>query len=350
MQYEMIRNADVQVECNRTSKNFPKALVTINGAYDHEFDEKSRVSKALETMTPEDLGQRLSGGSYFIVNGELVDFRDGQYNGFVHTDESIVNLVDVLGIHPAADVGMKLQKNQVSGNIVLGRQWSDHGITIEAYREGGEFKSVLSFGWNPFVRTVNSAFMLWRLICTNGMRGLTSILNTRIPLINRWEEHLEIASRQIQNKVDGLVRNRLYDMGHERASVSELSLIAHHAQQRLNDSQVTERIVRDRLENIVRIASPELHLGEVYQESVFMDKRIGSQLPAHLSVFDAWNLATELRSHTTEVAESTEHGLDMFANDLIFNRKDLTRRAAGQSLPQLSVFSDPEAAFHGVVH
>lgn len=347
--YELLRGANVSIAAARNEKNFPVAIATIDDKYEHRFDANSRVSKSLDLMTPTDLAERLTGGHFFFIEGELVDFRDGHYNGFVHTDESIDHLAEVIGINHAKELNTKVHNNLISGNYVLGTKWSEHGIVVPNYHDGGQFTSELHFGWNPFIKTVNSAFMLWRLICANGMRGLTSFLNTKIPLINRWEEHLDIANRQIQNRVEGMVTRRLGAMGSERATVAETLLIAHHAQQRLLKNNL-EQAKRERLRNITNIAHPLLHLSHVYKGNVFQDKRLAAQMPAHLSTYDVYNITTELRTHTDATDSSTDHALDKFANELVFDRKDLTAHASRFALPQQSSFSDPDAAFFGELH
>jgi len=353
MQHELLRSVPVTIEGELVDGK-AVAVATVNGTHQHRFDPRSRVSKALETTSPKDLDERLSGGSYFFVDGELVDFRDGNYHGFMHTDESIEHLADVLGItrRVAGDEntrGLRVHRNQISRDIILGKKWSDNGIQVPAYREGGKFRTELHFGWNPFVQTVNSAFMLWRLICTNGMEGLTSFLNTRIPLINRWEEHLDIANRQIQNKVNSMVTQRLSAMGHERATVAETMLVAQHAQARLlNSPRRGDALTR--LSSIIDIVHPVLHLGSVYRSNVFEDKRLAEQMPAHLSTFDVFNMASEIRTHSDEVEGSTGHALDRFCNRILFDRKDMTQAASRYTMPQQSSFSDPDTAFFGLIH
>jgi hypothetical protein len=349
MQTQLVRDANVTIESTRNEKNHPIAIATINDRYQHRFDASSRVSKSLDHMTPVDLAARLTGGQFFFVEDTLVDFRDSHYNGFVHTDESIAHLQDVVGISRRADISARGQKNLVSNDFYLGSKWSNHEITVPGYQSGGDFTSELHFGWNPFVKTINSAFMLMRLICTNGMEGLSSILNSKIPLVNRWEEHLDIANMQIQNKVDGIVTRRLGQMGAERATVAETMLIAHHAQKRLSEASRVgmDETARERLRNISNIAHPMPHLGHVYKSSVFQDKRLAAQMPAHLSTFDVYNMATELSSHTTETAGSSDHALGKFANQIVFDRKDQTSHVSRYTAPQLSSFSDPDAAFYG---
>lgn len=347
MNYELLRNAPVTVEATQNQSKEYQAVVVVNEKYQHTFPATSRVSKSLETTTPKEIEKRLSGGQFFFVNDDLVDFRDNQYTGFVHDDKSIASLVSTLGINEGSSRS-KLHRNLQTSKYVLGTKWSDHGIQVKGYNDGGQFKSELHYGWNPFTRHVNSAFMLYRLVCQNGMMGLTSFLNTKIPLVNRWEEHLEIANRQIQNKVDNKVSHRLSQMGNERASVQELLLLNEHIQHRMKESHDKGNDQeRNRLRNIMNIVHPVVHLSDVYKDSVFQDRHLAAQVPGHLTTFDTYNIATEVRTHTEAAPSSSDHALDKFANVLLFDRKDLTRRV--DSTTRKSSFSDPDTAFFGEV-
>lgn len=348
MQYELIRNANVHVNKMFDENGHPIAQIDVDGKIQHQFDSSSRVSKALEIMTPDDLSERLTGGQYFAVDDELVDFRDGEYHGFIHTDESIKNLVEHIGIHRKQNNSIRVHENTTSNDIILGARWSDHDIVIPEYKDGGQFTSELHFGWSPFIKTVNSAFKLTRLICENGMRGLRTFMNTKIPLVNRWEEHLDIADRQIQHKVNEIVVHRLRHMGTERATVAEATLIAQHARYRRKTAANNEQYAT-RLDNIIQIVSPRKHLSSVYRDNVFSDHHIAAQHPAHLTTFDLYNIATELRSHTTPVEKSTTRALDKISNDLIFEHKDLTQHISRSTLPKQCMFSDPQTAFYGEV-
>lgn len=345
---ELVRNADVRVIATRNSKNHPVAKIIVNGEFDHAFGPESRISRQLDVMDEASLAARLSGGTFFFVDRNLVDFRDGHYNGFVHEDESIKQLVRVLGIQDAKKVSTRLQDNLATHKYTLGKSWSKNSIEVPEYDDGGDFTSELLFSWNPFVKTVNSAFMLWRLICTNGMRGMTQFCNTKIPLINRWEENLEIANRQIQNKVNGMVARRLSGMGKQAATVAELQLIASHARKRYEQTMQGEDS-HESLRNIAQMADPALHLTNLYRENVFTDKRVAAQVPGHLSLFDAYNMATEIRSHTRAVEASSARALDQFANDLVFNRKDPTEHASKYVKPREPSFENHDVAFFGKI-
>lgn len=358
MDFSLIRGAHVEVRGIVNAKKQHEAEIFVDGKFRHRFDAKSRVSKHLDIMQPKDLAERLTGGSYFFIKdgGEdhLVDFRDGAYNGFVHTDETIAKFMEILGYQHREKMSALHQRKRQRGDddkskdIVLRKSWSNHGITVPGYKDGGEFNSELSFIWNPFVKTINSAYDLVRLICENGAVGLTSFLNSRIPLLNRWEEHLDIASRQIQNKVSSVVVERVQAMQHERASIGDCLLLEQHAFDRIHSPGEKHQEERRRLMALMAAVAPKTHLANVYKDAVFSDRTLASQLPSHLTTMDVYNIATELRSHTSEAKKSSDNALDRLANALMFDRQDNFGAAAARlTAPKLSAFSDPERAFFG---
>lgn len=345
MQHQLIRNASVHATASYDRAGHPIATINVNDQHEHTFDHTSRLSKALGLMTEAELSHRLTGGNFFMVDNQLTDFRDGNYNGFIHTDQSIDKLIATIGMTDSRIAKTSPIGHNMFGDISLSAKWSDHGIAIPEYDQGGKYTSELHFAWNPFVKTVNSAFMLYRLVCANGMMGMRSFLNTKIPLVNRWEEHLDIANAQIQNKVQTMVVNRLGQMGSERATLAEVILLANHAQKRLKQGNESNE---DRLHSIVNIASPEMHLRGVYRDDAFTNMNIAKQLPAHLTTYDVYNMATEVRSHTNDNTLSTVAALDKLANGLIFDRTTNPNTSIdGKQAPSLNMFSDPDRAFFG---
>ena len=349
----MVRDAHVKVEQVETDdKGRGKALITLDTGHMHLFDKDSRVSKGLQMHTTGEIEQRLSGGTYFLVNDRLVDFRDGQYRGFVQTDEAIANLANIVGIQDTHQNKVPrfhrtTANSQIDYKYSLSGQWSNTEIVVPEYNDGGRFDSQLYYVWSPFSRNVDSALMLVRLICTNGMVGITDFVSTSVPVMNLWHENLNIASAQIQNKVNDIVGRRMIEMAMERASVGCLSRVANHARNRLEHGNYEER-ARDALRRIVQIAAPEYHLHAHYKDGTFGNSKVTNQIPAHLTVFDAWNLITEMRSHSQETRDSTNYALDMEANRLVFDRDGSSRRAVLlDAAPRLSPFSNPEQAFFG---
>ncbi len=341
------KKAGVKVRASTNRKNDTVAEMEVDGEYTHRFPASSRVSKALEEMSPLQLQERLEGGSYFFVNGVLFDFRDGNYNGFIHTPESINALQDVIGIRGRADDSRRVTQDQ--GTAKLSKVWSEQKIQVPGMDKGGVFSSRLTFSWNPFIETIRSSFDIVRLICANGMTGLTSLFNARIPLINRWEEHLEIADKQIQNKLYSMLTERLEQMSNERATLADCLRLRDHATDRIDDSRnaAAQSKRRSILDNIRKIVSPETHVGAHYKPAAFQDRRLAAQLPSHLTMFDAYNIATEIASHTAQTGKSSNHALDKFANELIFDRTDTRHHAARFGGPVISSFSNPDKAFFG---
>lgn len=349
--HNLVRNADVKVTRILDDKKRPLAHINVEGQFQHTFPHTSRVSKHLDMMEVSDLSDRLTGGSFFFVEDELIDFRDGSYNGFVHTNDSINTFMDVLGYQRKEDMEMAhLTKHtdEVGSPIILRKVWDKNEIIVPGYKQGGDFNSVLSFKWNPFVKTVDSAFDLIRLICTNGMVGMTSFLNTKVPLMNRWEEHLDISARQIQNKVSNVVVDRVQGMATERASVGNCLLLEEHVMNRLQTSiDATEH---NRLLNMMNAVSPRAQLASVYKESVFNDKNLAAQLPSHLSNFDIFNIATEIRTHTDQTSKSSDNALDKLANYLLFdNEANQTASVGRLTAGKTNAFENAELAFWGLV-
>ena len=341
----MRRNAKVEVKASTDRKNHPVAEIQVDGELTHRFPSTSRISKALEVMSPIQLQERLDGGQYFFINGILFDFRDGAYGGFVHTDQGIESLKDVIGIRGRDD--SRLTHND-QGTAKLSKVWSTKKIQVPGMDDGGAFDSRLTFSWNPFIETIRSNFDIVRLICLNGMTGLTSLFSAKIPLVNRWEEHLDIANKQIQNKLYSMLGERFENMSIERATLADCLRLETHTRNRLDEyNNAAFGKTREQLRNIAKIVSPELHLNKYYRGNSFQDRRLAAQLPSHLTMFDAYNIATELASHTSQTSSSSDHALDKFANELVFDRSDRRMHAARFGTPPQASFSGPDTAFFG---
>lgn len=352
MRHDFRKNAKVEVTATADKQGRKNAKIVVDDKYEHQFPHGSRISKNLEIMTPEDMAERLTGGNYFFVDESLYDFREGNYKGFVQDDETILQLIDLLGINDTNRDDTRVHENVTSRRVKLGRKWSDNPISIDAFADGGEFRSELHYGWSPFMKTINSAFKLERLICTNGMRGMRSFMNTKIPLVNRWAEHLDMANMQIQNKVEAICKRRFTEMATERASVGELTNLASHAEERINLNGGAQQyaIQNGLLRNLRDIADPRSFLDGVYQANVFKKgSPAGYQYPGHLTTLDAYNIATEIRSHSEATGKSSTRALDMISNDLVFDHKNIILPSSGKVTRAKSSFSDADTAFFGKI-
>ena len=349
---EMKSNAKVEVIASTNTQNKTAARVIIDGKHEHTFPAESRVSKALELMTPVALQERLTGGHYFFVNGCLFDFRDGNYNGFIHSADNVDALKNTIGIR-MRDAWNRMVNSTQSRDHTLSKVWSERKIQVPGMDEGGAFNSRLTFSWNPFVETIRSSFDIERLICLNGMTGLTSLFSAKVPLLNRWEEHLDIADMQIQNKLDSMLSERFRQMTDERATLADCLRLQDHVQNRLqnykNSNVMSQGSRGTKLHNLNTVVDPTTHLNKFYKGDVLKDRRLAAQLPSHLSVFDAYNIATEIASHTSAADNSSNHAMDKFANELVFDRRDRRQHAARFGGQDIASFSNPDQAFFGDV-
>lgn len=354
MNHHLIRNANVHVGSMSLGANKQAATISIGDRFHHVFSPNSRISKSLEIATVADLQERMNGGTYFFVEDEegethLMDFRDRHYNGFVHSGKDIDTLMSILGVEKVNPRRKKaFGYTTQSEDLVLSKEWDRHEIVIPAYREGGQFTSGLNFMWSPFHAHVRGTFELVRQICSNGMIARTDFLNTVVPVVNRWEEHLEIATRQIQTKVHGMVTNRLGEMDQERATVAELLLVANHCSKRL-ESEDQPEAARAQLQQIRAVVDPIRHLSRFYKDNVFDETALAAQVPGHLSTFALWNCATEIATHTEETEKSSNFALSKLANGFVFDKDDkrLQRRGRQLTAPQESYWSNAEMAFFG---
>lgn len=346
---KILRNASVHVEPVLEKKGV-SAQIVVNGQYEHIFNPKHSISQAFKTAGVQGVQDRLDGGTYVVHEDQIADFRGANYKGFIHTDESVAQLSEHVGFE-----NFKADK-RVKGvaSHIFGQKYNSSELDIKEIGEGGMFTTQLSYVWSPFHKNINTLYDIERLICANGMRGMTRFFNASIPMVNKWEEHLRIANIQINNRVQDKVRDRLKEMTQERASVADLMLVNDHASGRLL-SQHNEQEQRDRLLKICSICDPLLHLNEQYTDHAIADSNVAAQLPGHLTVFDVWNLATEIDSHTKSDDDSSSNVLQKLVNDLLLaNSHDKNhhygRKSSGViavSGPSLSDESDPNKVFFG---
>ena len=316
----------------------------------HVFEHKSRVTQRLENNPFELVQNKLQNGAYFFVDvgGEmkLVDFTLNSAQ-FIHSDDSIQHLIDLLGVTALPSSRAKhLHGTTQLKTHYLGRTYSANDLSIDLLNgdvPGGEFSSILRFIWNPFSSVINTSFELLRLICANGAVGLASFLNSRIPLVSMWQQNMDIAAKQIQLQVDNKFNKRLIQMSHTHASVGTLLNIARHAEERLTLDDI-EPQKASLLEGIIRAVDPKIHCSDVYQPRVFEDANIAEQCVGHLSKMDAYNIATEISSHTQETEKSTLNAVQKIANALMWIERDFS---TSRNIP--TPFSSADNAFFGVL-
>ena len=344
--FKLIRGGKVSITPVQNQQGNDCARMVIDGHIEHQFPADSRISRALSHTPVSLIEKRITNGSFFLKGDTLLSYKDGDKNHFTHTDESIASLIDHVGYTETNpnDAQLGGYNNTNSKRIRLQSVRSNVELEVPGYQTGNEFNSELSFAWSPFETHVSSAFRLVRLICLNGMTGMTSFLNTKVPLVNRWEEHLDITNKQIQNKITGMMGGRFEQMINQPATVRDVQRVMTHITNRLESSANQSSAKRSNLMiKTARMIDPQVHLTG-YLNGAIEDGRVADQLTAHISMHTLWNMITELVSHTYEGDNSSNSALDKFANEVLFDRIGLQSNAQHAGVVMNSNFNNVEAA------
>lgn len=346
-EFSIVRNASVEVQRTVNHKGHTEALIIVADKYQHTFPHNNSVSQALVlgTKVVED---RLNGGTFFFhnkpvkENDGLVTFQDSHYNGFIHTDDSIRHLMDHIGF--TTEFNKSQYTNTISKGVRLQNIRSNVSIDIPAIQEGGDLKSQLSFQWDPFQSHIRAVYQVLRMVCENGMMGMSDMMNGKIPMINNWEEHMAITDKMLQNKMTHMISHRMNAMLTTPASVRDCFRVNAACLDRRQHVQSFKPGETDRLSKIASITDPNIHLSGKVHDSILEDGRLSDQVASHLSQFAVWNLLTELASHTQETKSSTQTGLHKHANALLIDGEFKQVRQFGKNLTR-KVFENPDAAF-----
>lgn len=319
------------------------------GDLHHTFDNKSRVARRLENTPIHDVIENLQKSQFFFVDikGQMRLYDFTPSGNFVHSDESIQNLINILGVTEIPNGRSKqLHKNSQLKGHYFGRTYSAADLSIDSLNNGslgGEFSSIVRFVWSPFSHTISTSYELLRLVCANGAVGLANFLNSKIPLVDMWQQNLDIACKQIQNQVDAKFTARLEQMHRTHSSIGVLMNLNKHIEERLSNTENTFQQTC-LLEGVMRVIDPVAHCGHVYRENVFNDINVASQCVSHLSKLDVFNIVTELSSHTTGTEKSSMNALQRMANQLLWTEKDFkTSRRID------SPFANTQQAFYGAI-
>ena len=320
----LVRGAQVEGEITGNGLE-----VVINDQFKHTFGKQSSPYKLLNHFPRSEVVNQLNGGTFLISDNSLVDYRDSTYKGFIHSDDSIKALTDTLGVNKirkrngVAGVNLfdKYRSNSEGGKHEMGREWErfEFKMNDPDVDEGGEFEMRTRFTWSPFINSVGTRLEVERLICTNGMVAMSSLFNLRIPLVNMWEEGLNIASNQIKDFARELFNERLTDMKNTRASVELMSKIESLALNRRKELGFMDGSEWTRLGSISQIASPSANLGAYYKPSVLNSKSLSAYAESHLTLLDGFNLLTEIDSHTQETSNSSSREIQKIISGIVFD-------------------------------
>lgn len=278
---------------------------------------RTGIGRMIRMTNVENVQAMLQGGHFLFEGDELKEYRDGNYNGFIHDDDWIKRFSDT----PQLLSHMKSE------------------IIVPDFGEGGKFDLNTGFTWSAFNPYLKTQVNLMRLICANGMRVKHKLFEKKVPLINNFEKHLDISAEQINITANKEIKSKLVGMNDIIASVRDVSLVGDHIQKRLEVDPLDERL--NNLNEVIMAGE----FDEKYTSYALNSASITSHLPSHLSRFDLLNITTELMTHTRSVDRSTDNALNLISTNLIFSDNEVNQFSKAK-IPR--TFANPEQAFFGV--
>lgn len=309
------------VQIQQIGKNKGDILLTVNDNQ-VQLNRRHSIAIASSLTTPHDAEQSLMNGHFTFVtkNGEtsLKEWRDSTYNGFMQSQD----FLDRFGTDET-----------LSSRGVDKFELAEFGL-------GGDFSLSAGFTWSAFNKNLQTQVNVMRLICLNGMMAKNKLFERQVPVINLFDHHLDIASRQLIDVSRRHIVGRVESMAREHAMNKEVELVQTHIQKRLKNNPTNERLAK--LDSAIQVYGD---ISEYYTQRAINDN-ITANMKSPISRFDLWNITTELNSHTDELIDSTSSSLDRISSSLLFPMKTIEGVVSNTS--HKSVFGSPERAFFGM--
>lgn len=354
---QVIRNAHVDVRAELAGEKGPVLRIIVNGQFDHKFSPNSRESRMLTEVDIATIQGLLNGGTYVFSNGKLVDYRadrNATYKGFVQSDEAIEQLIEHIGFEapkngPFANGVRGLYegaRSRATNGAIFGGNGDPFDLEVPELGAGGEFDGHIVFGWSVFSDKVVTSLNVRRLVCENGMIADAPFVTYEVPVINQWQDNLEVVNARLKPVITDALGRRFKEMSERRASLAQV-LKAHsiiNDRDKALDREGGDAVAGIRLSQLSQVLNPELELGHIFKESTFNDPKIAAQVDGHLTQFDVYNILTEATTHYGRDDE-TDRAATKLANTLVFD--ELKERSTANFTLKPSEESDHRRAFFG---
>lgn len=348
-------------------------LFFCSGKYKVTFPIGSVEHKVLVNEGKDVFEHSLKNGAFLFVEGQLVEYQTSQYfaeGGYCRTEDDIKQLAMMIGLEY---VSQKVKNGSFKSNLnnyfnnfrksgasnyTLGAKSFDMEVELPEMKEGGHFNVKNRFNWSAFSPNIGSSIEVERLICLNGMVSNNPLVSNEIRIINEWEEHLEVAKKALNHSIYHTLESHFNKMKMAPASVHLINTINNHAEIRLkalgNRVDIQNASERRRLEEIYSITSREKvydflrnTFGEIKAGENIFETRLGNDFGSHLTLMDAWNITTEMATHTSETAKSKDHFLNSLANKIVFDSEYKINTRTKENFQSSFSLSDVERDFFG---
>lgn len=350
---EVIRNARVLVQAEMAGEKGPTLKITVNERYQHTFSPNSRESRMLMEVDISTIQQLMDAGTFVFSDGQMVDYRRSNYNGYVQSDEAIKQLIEHIGFE-APKGGNYSQgtrglyegiRSRATNGAIFGGNGDPFDLLVPELGVGGEFDGHIVFGWSVFSDKVTTSLNVRRLVCENGMVADAPFVTYEVPVINQWHDNLKVVNAVLKPRITDVLGRRFKEMNERRASLADV-LKAHSIigeRKGLMESEANDKDAA-KLARMSQILNPELHLAGIFRESAFKDPKMARQIDGHMTQFDVYNILTEASSHSGR-DDANDRAATKLANTLVFD--DLKERSSANFTLKPSEESDHRRAFFG---
>lgn len=358
--FKVLKNALVKVFYNEVKKDDVRLCIQVENEMPHVFDKNDAENRLISQMDIKTIEEKFNGGTYVFNHGKLIQYRDAFSLGFVRSADEMNLLSEIIGSQSATQkrgvAGMfeSFRMNSINKQHFLGGEGKEFDLKIDGMQEGGEFKNRLIYSWSPFDENLIINLETERLVCTNGMVGMASFVTKAVPLVNRYQEHLDLISVQLQPQFNAILKDRFKGMSEQRSSVHTMMSAHKLLTARSKENNVLKRggVLNDevlgsisRMKNILPLLDVRETLGGVYKKSAFDNVEQSRHLEGNLTQFDVFNILTEVSSHTNGSFDSTSK-IQKEINKLVFDELNDKKNVKG-NIPKIDSSSDHRRAFFG---
>lgn len=359
--FKVLKKAKVEVSFTEVAKDDVRLVIQVENEMPHVFEKNARENKYLMEMDLQMIQEKFNGGTFVFNNGKLLNYRDSFWRGFVRDSDDMNKLSDIIGAEEIKSNrrgvgGMfdNFRANSINNDYFLGGQGQSFNLNIKELGEGGVFENRLIHKWSPFDQNLIISLETERLICTNGMVGMSSFVTKGVPFVNLYEEHLQLISVQLEPEYNSLLKNRFRDMSQQNASLHSMMNAHNLLEQRLKQNNLsavggnqTEETIKSRakLKSLSNLLNVKNNLGGVYKASAFSNKQQARHASGNLTQFDVFNILTEASSHTNGNRDNTG-SIQKEINALVFDELNDKKNVKGK-IPDVSSDSDHRRAFFG---
>lgn len=353
--FKVYKNASVKVTTRLLKKDDIRLVLQVENEMPYMFPHTAYENKLLTKMDDKSLLEKFNGGTYVFLNGELIQYRDSSYTGFVRKVDDMKEIADVIGCSKinSSSKGVNglfnsFRQNSLKQGLFLGGEGREFDLEIGELGEGGQFKNKLIHRWNPFSENIIVSLETERLVCTNGMVGMSSFVTNEVPIVNRFSEHLELVSVQLEPHLNDVLKNRFSTMAKTNISLHHMMKTNNLLRDRLTglptNGDAEREVERESLKKLIQITDSSKHLTDIYEPDVFKSQQKADTLVGDLTQFDVYNILTEASTHTSGTPENN-NGFQKEANIIVFD--ELSDKKNVQKTAPISSDSDHRRAFFG---